>query len=308
MTRSIPAPAPVVTCTDVHKRWGSVHALDGISLQIPPGVTGLLGANGAGKTTLIGMILGLHPPDSGRIEVLGRDPSTFGPDVRARLGYAPENDVLPPETQAQELVRHVGELHGLPRRAAITRATEVLTLLGLGEERLRPIGTMSLGQKQRTKIAQSIVHDPDLVLLDEPTNGLDPIQRDDMLTTIRRIGTELGLHVILSSHLIGEVERVCDNVVVLDEGRLTASGEVSGMVTDSGGHYDLEVVGDVPALVAALRDVGIDAVAGPRIGTIVLKAESDEDLDKVRDAIAAAGVGLRALVRQHRSLEEQFFS
>ncbi len=298
----------VVSAIEVHKHWGEVHALDGVTVDVVGGITGLLGANGAGKTTLIGMILGLHPPDSGRIEVLGRDPATFGPDVRARLGYAPENDILPPETQAQELVRHVGELHGLPRRAAVTRAADVLTLLGLGEERLRPVGTMSLGQKQRTKIAQAIVHDPDLVLLDEPTNGLDPLQRDDMLATIRRIGTELGLHVILSSHLIHEVEQVCDQVVVLDEGRLTASGDVAGLVAASGGDYELEVVGELASLLGELARVGVDAERGPGVGTIRLTVADEDGLDLVRDAVATTGLGLRRLVRRRRSLEEQFFS
>ncbi len=304
----VAAMTTIVRATGVHKRWGTVHALDGVTLEINSGITGLLGANGAGKTTLIGMILGLHPPDEGTLEVLGRNPATFGPQVRGRLGYAPENDVFPPEAQAQDIVRHVGELHGLPRRVAMTRATEVLTLLGLGEERLRAIGTMSLGQKQRTKIAQAIVHDPDLVLLDEPTNGLDPLQRDDMLETIRRVGTELGLHVILSSHLIGEVERVCDEVVVLDAGRLAASGDVATMIADASGHYDVEVAGDVTALVASLVAEGLEAVAGARRGTFVVQASTPADLDTVRDAIVASGAGLRRLTRQRRSLEEQFFS
>lgn len=298
----------IVRAADVHKHWGTVHALDGISVDIGGGITGLLGANGAGKTTLIGMILGLHAPDSGVLEVFGRNPATAGPEVRAGLGYAPEHDVLPPEAQAQDLVRHIGELHGLPRRDAITRATEVLTLLGLGEERLRPVGTMSLGQKQRTKIAQAIVHDPDLVLLDEPTNGLDPIQRDQMLATIRRLGSELGLHVILSSHLISEVERVCDDVVVLDAGRLAAAGDVASLVADARGGYDLEIVGDTRQLVAALAAAGIDAAPGPRLTTLVVQAADPADLDVVRDVLADTGIGLRRLSRQRRSLEEQFFS
>src|SRR5689334_7825080 len=148
------------------------------------------------------MLLGLHPPDAGRITVLGHDAATAGPAVRARLGYSPEHHLLPPDVKAVDLVRHVAELHGIPSRAARARASDALWLVGLGEERGRAVGTMSTGQRQRVKLALAIAHDPEVVLLDEPTNGLDPVQREQMLTLIRRVGHDLGLNVILSSHLL----------------------------------------------------------------------------------------------------------
>ena len=147
--------------------------------------------------------------------------------MRARIGYSPEHHRLPPDTRAHDLVRHVAEVHGLPRRDATSRASDALWQVGLGEERFRPIGTMSTGQRQRVKLAQAIAHDPALVLLDEPTDGLDPVQRDDMLALIRRVGTEFGIHVLLSSHLLEEVERICDAAVILRDGRVVAAGPLA---------------------------------------------------------------------------------
>src|SRR3974390_2063966 len=186
---------PVVTAVDVTKRWSSTVALAGATFEIGDGVTGLLGANGAGKTTLLGLILGLHRPNGGTITVLGRDPWTAGPEVRARLGYVPEHDALPPDVGAHAVVRHLAELHGLPRRQATSRASDALWGVGLGEERFRPVGTMSTGQRQRVKLAQAIAHDPELLLLDEPTNGLDPSQREEMLRLIEHVGVDLGMNV-----------------------------------------------------------------------------------------------------------------
>ena len=288
------------------KRWGQVVALSDVTATIGTGVTGLLGANGAGKTTLIGMILGLHPPDAGTLTVLGADPTTAGPEVRARLGYAPEHDALPPEARAQDLVRHVAELHGLPRQVAVTRASETLDLVGLGEERLREIGTMSQGQRQRVKIAQAIAHDPTLVLLDEPTNGLDPIQRDDMLVTIRRIGHDLGIHVVVSSHLIHEVERICDAVVVLDAGRLRTQGEVAAMIAP-GDRFVLEVDGDVEAVAQALGEAELEVGSIGR-GRLVVTVPHEDALDGVRDALVATGTGIRRLQRHTATLEEHLFA
>ncbi len=220
---------PIVVGAGVVKRWGTTRALDGATFTIGRGITGLLGANGAGKTTILGMMLGLHRPTEGTLRVFGLDPVTAGSDVRERVGYSPEHHTLPPDTTAQDLVRHIAEIHGLPSREATGRASDALWQVGLGEERFRPVGTMSTGQRQRVKLAQAIAHDPHLVLLDEPTDGLDPVQRDDMLALIRRVGTEFGIDVVMSSHLLEEVERVCDDAVILAAGRVVASGAISDL-------------------------------------------------------------------------------
>ena len=169
------------------------------------------------------MMLGLHAPDEGTLTVLGLDPTHVGPEVRSRLGYSPEHHEVPPDVRAVDFVRHLGEVHGLPHREATNRASDVLWLVGLGEERFRPLGTMSTGQRQRVKLAQALVHDPALLLLDEPTDGLDPVQRDDMLPIIRRIDTTFGIDVVLSSHLLEEVERICDAAVILRDGRVVTA-------------------------------------------------------------------------------------
>lgn len=295
----------VVEATGVVKRWGSTTALAGADLFIDRGVTGLLGANGAGKTTFLGLLLGLHRADAGAIEVLGLDPATAGPDVRARVGYSPEHHTLPPDVRAHDLVRHIAEVHGLPYRDATSRASDALWQVGLGEERFRPVGTMSTGQKQRVKLAQAIVHDPALVLLDEPTDGLDPVQRDDMLRLIRRIGTEFGMDVLLSSHLLEEVERVCDAAVILAEGVVVASGTLAELRGETEG-VEVELDGDSAAVVAALEAAGADVTADGR-RLLVVSAGGDDVYDLVRDAVAAApDVGLRRLQRRTISLEDVF--
>ena len=187
----------VISAVSVTKSWGDNHVFSELTAEIPVGITGLLGSNGAGKTTLFGMLLGLHDRNSGDLSVLGEDPAKAGPELRQRIGYSPEHHDLPIDLAAQDLVRHVAEIHGLPKREATTRASDALWLVGLGEERARPIGTMSTGQRQRVKLAQAIAHGPSLVILDEPTDGLDPVQRDDMLQLIRDIGTVSYTHLTL---------------------------------------------------------------------------------------------------------------
>jgi ABC-2 type transport system ATP-binding protein len=287
------------------KRWDTTTALAGATFEVHPGITGLLGANGAGKTTLLGVLLGLHQPDAGSIEVLGLDPAELGPEVRARVGYSPEHHSLPEDTRAFDLVVHLAEVHGLPHRAATTRASDALYQVGLGEERFRPIGTMSTGQRQRVKLAAAIAPDPALVLLDEPTDGLDPVQRDDMLALIRRIGTDFGINVILSSHLLEEVERVCDAAIILAAGRVVASDTLLGL---RGGDEALVIELDGPAdtVAAALRAAGADVVADGRRLTVA--GLGDEMYDIVRDTLAGSGVGLRRLQRRRVSLEDVFLS
>lgn len=299
----------IVRAEGVAKRWGSTTALVGASFEIGAGITGLLGANGAGKTTLLGLMLGMHRPDGGTIEVLGRDPWTLGPEVRARVGYAPEHDALPEDVRAHDVVRHFAEVHGLPRREAQTRASDALWEVGLGEERFRAVGTMSTGQRQRVKLALAIAHDPEIVLLDEPTNGLDPVQRDQMLTLIRRIGHDLGLNVILSSHLLEEVERVSDAVVIIDQGRTVRSGRLDDLRGLDRAELTIELAEPAEAsrqLVSALEERGVAAAVDDR--RIVVALEGDVVYDLVRDTIAELGVGVRRLERRTASLEDVFLA
>jgi ABC-2 type transport system ATP-binding protein len=194
--------APTIRVQELTKRFGSVVALDAVSIEIDAMATGLLGANGAGKSTLIRALLGLLEADGGRIEVLGVDAARGANEIRQLVGYMPEHDCLPTEMTARDFVVHLAELRGVPRRAAAVRASEVLFQVGLEEERSRPMGTFSLGMKQRTKLAQSLVHSPKLVLLDEPTSGLDPAGRNDMLSLIRRLSSELEIRGLMSSHVL----------------------------------------------------------------------------------------------------------
>jgi ABC-2 type transport system ATP-binding protein len=301
--------AAVITATSLAKSFGSTTVLTDVTLQIPEGITGLLGSNGAGKTTFLSMVLGFEPRDAGDLTVLGSDPSTAGADIRARIGYSPEHHHLPEDVQAADLVRHLAQLHGLPQQASTERASDALWLVGLGEERFRPIGTMSTGQRQRVKLAAAIAHDPSLVLLDEPTDGLDPVQRDDMLELIRRIGTEYGISVVLSSHLLEEVERICDNVVIIAGGTVRRSGNIGDMRGARTG-VTVELEGGHDEIADVLRAHGLEVVvSGSRLQ---LAAPEDTEADHfwihdlVRDAVASSGVGLRRLTDQTVSLEDVF--
>jgi len=284
--------AAIATADHVQRTFGNVLALSDVTFQLQKGVTGLLGANGAGKTTLISLLLGVLRPDAGRLEVLGMDPLKAGYKLRQRIGYAPEDDRFPPDVKASELVRHFAEMRGIPHRAAVVRASEVLFEVGLGEERFRPIGTMSTGQRQRVKLAQALVHDPELVLLDEPTNGLDPIQRDDMLALVRRIGTDLGFTVLISSHLLGEVEQVSDYIVMLEGGKVARSGSVKSLL---GGETPLavEVVAGAERLAGLLSSRGFAATARDDLRlTVPASAEG------VQDAVVAGVVDLDLEMRR----------
>src|SRR5436309_12013274 len=220
----------LVATESLTKRYpNGVTALSELTVDVEPGIVGLVGANGAGKSTLIKILLGLLPPTSGGVRVLGLDPAVDGEQVRERVGYMPEHDCLPPDLVAAEFVTHMARVSGLPRTAARERASEALRHVGLYEERYRQIGGYSTGMKQRVKLAQALVPDPDLLLLDEPTNGLDPAGRDAMLALIHRIGTEFNISVLVCSHLLGEVERICDTLVAIDAGRLLRADKVSAV-------------------------------------------------------------------------------
>jgi len=298
-------PPSVISAAGVTKSWGTNVVFSDLTAVVPHGVTGLLGSNGSGKTTLLGMLLGLHEPNSGELTVLGEDPAQAGGDLRQRIGYSPEHHNLPPDIAAHDLVRHVAMIHGLPKREATTRSSDALWLVGLGEERARPVGTMSTGQRQRVKLALAIAHDPALILLDEPTDGLDPVQRDGMLELIRRIGTEFGIDILLSSHLLEEVERIADNVVILNNGTVTASGRIDELRTGQGGM--IAVIDDgVDAVIASMERRGLVVRAERERLRIGGDQPVEELADAVRDAIAENDATLRRLMPVQQTLEDLF--
>ena len=307
-----PASGTVIEARGVTKRYGATTVLDGLDFSVGPGITALLGANGAGKTTFIRLALGLLQADEGTLTVAGIDPRRDGPRARERIGYAPEHHDLPLDLSAVDFVRHLAEMHGIPAREATNRASDLLWLVGLGEERLRPIGTFSTGQRQRVKLAAAVAHDPLLVLLDEPTDGLDPNQRDAMLALIRRVGTEFGMTVLLSSHLLEEVERICDQVVILSGGKAAAVGTLDELRGRQGGLVvELDDGPDIIAQVtAALRALGM-AVEPYERALLVSGTSGQADgfvALAVRDALADAGASLRRLQARRTTLEDVFLT
>jgi len=292
----------VISAAGVVKRFGRTVALAGLDADIGAGITGLLGSNGAGKTTFISLVLGLRSRDEGQLTVLGADPATAGIEVRARIGYAPEHHDLPTELSATDFVRHLAEMHLLPRRAAVQRANDALWLVGLGEERFRPVATMSTGQRQRVKLASAIAHDPELVLLDEPTDGLDPMQRTEMLALIRRIGTEFGVHILVSSHHLEEVERICDAVVIVEGGEVVHAGTLADLGGARAGLV-VEVDERPDELAAHLAGRGIQVEVD---GGVLLLDGADDVHDAIRDAVAELGLGLRRLEPRGRTLEDVY--
>jgi ABC-2 type transport system ATP-binding protein len=280
---------------------GRVTALSDLSVSVEPGIIGLVGANGAGKSTLIKILLGLLPPTSGDVLVLDLDPTADAAAVRARVGYMPEHDCLPPDLSAAELVTHLGRMSGLPKTAARERASEALRHVGLYEERYRQVGGYSTGMKQRVKLAQALVHDPDLLLLDEPTNGLDPAGRDDMLALIHRIGSEFGISVVVCSHLLGEVERICDHLVAIDGGRLLRSDHIAAM-TRTTDVLVVEVSEGTDALATRLTELALPVRRDGRELHVLL--EDDATYDRILSAVAELDLPLHRLdQRRHRVAE-----
>lgn len=280
---------------------GGVTALSDLTVDVEAGVIGLVGANGAGKSTFIKIMLGLIAPSSGDVRVFGLDPVTETDKVRARVGYMPENDCLPPDVSAAEFVTHLGRLSGLPRTAARERASEALRHVGLYEERYRQIGGYSTGMKQRVKLAQALVHDPDLLLLDEPTNGLDPAGRDAMLTLVHRIGTEFGISVVVCSHLLGEVERICDSLIAIEGGRLLRADRISVM-TAASDVLAVEVSEGTDELADALTKLELPVTREGRL--LLVPLESESAYDRILQAVADLDLPLHRLdQRRHRVAE-----
>ena len=302
------APTPVITTSDLTMDFGPVVALDSLDLDLGPGVIGLVGANGAGKSTLIKILLGLLTPTRGTATVLGHDVATQGGDIRRIVGYMPEHDCLPADVNATEFTLHLARMSGLPAAAARERTADVLRHVGLDEERYRPMGGYSTGMKQRAKLAQALVHDPRLIFLDEPTNGLDPASRADMLALVRRIGTDFDIPVVVTSHLLGELEKVSDHVVVLDGGTLLRSTATSSFL-DVTGALLVEVLGGTDErdrLGHALAEAGLNC--RPLRACVRLDPPPPGvDVHRVvRDLVADLGLALVRLQPDHGHLEDIF--
>ncbi|MEO5824559.1 MAG: ABC transporter ATP-binding protein [Gemmatimonadales bacterium] len=293
---------PLLAVDHVTKRYGKVVALDDISFDITDGITGILGENGAGKSTIIKILLGLLRPTSGTARVLGVIASD-NVSVRARVGYMPEHDCLPSQVSAAEFLTHMAEVSGLPPDMARTRAADTLRHVGLFEERYRAIGGYSTGMKQRVKLCQALVHDPAFVFLDEPTAGLDPTGREEMLSLIRKTHREFGISVLFSSHLMADVERTCDRIIVLHGGQLAHAGEVANFTKETDTVF-IEVDSNREQLVAALERRGVRVT--PDGGGLTVQGSDQSVYDQVRDALVEAEAPLRRMAPRRRELTELF--
>ena len=260
---------PVVHCQNLSVRYGKNMALKDITAVFPAGAVGLLGPNGAGKSTLLKSLLGFIVPEKGSMKVIDMDVATSPLEIRERIGYMPESDSHIPGMNAVSFVAYCGQLSGLPVTDAMQRAHEVLYYVGLGEARYRNIETYSTGMKQRIKLAQAIVHDPDLLFLDEPTNGMDPKGRDEMLELIHDLAHNKNVNLILSSHLLPDVEYTCDHVVVMDKGTVATYGPINALKGTTGRVYELRIKGDETQFISVLRSEGFDV------------KDSDEDIMRV---------------------------
>jgi ABC-2 type transport system ATP-binding protein len=296
--------AAVIQTTALSKHYpAGVTALDELTVQVEPGITGLVGANGAGKSTLIKILLGLLPASGGQAAVLGLDCARDGLQIRGLTGYMPEHDCLPPDVTATEFVTHLGRMSGLPATAAKERAAESLRHVGLYEERYRQIGTYSTGMKQRVKLAQALVGDPRLMLLDEPTNGLDPAGRSAMLDLIARVGSEFGISMLVSSHLLGEIEQICDHLVVIDGGRLLRADSMTSF-TQVRQVLLVEVDEGLAELEAELAARGLRPAQEDR--GLLVQIKSAGTYDEVRDTVADLGLPLHRIEQRRRRVEELF--
>ncbi|HSJ10293.1 MAG TPA: ABC transporter ATP-binding protein [Longimicrobiales bacterium] len=292
----------LLSAAHLTKHYRSVQALDDVSFDIHEGITGILGENGAGKSTAIKIFLGLLRPTSGTATVLGENASE-NVAVRARLGYMPEHDCLPSQVSAAEFLTHMAEVSGLPPSTARTRAADTLRHTGLFEERYRAIGGYSTGMKQRVKLGQALVHDPAFIFLDEPTAGLDPVGREEMLDLVRKTHREFGISILLSSHLMADVERTCDRIIVLRGGRVVHAGAVDHFTKETETVF-IEVDTNRDRLVSALEQRGVRVT---RDGSGLTIEGADESVyDLVRDALVDAEAPLRRLGPQRHALSELF--
>lgn len=297
---------PVVRLDGVTVIYGKNQALKNVTASFARGAVGLLGPNGAGKSTLLKSLLGFVKPNEGQMRVLDMDVAREPLAIRARIGYMPESDAHIPGMNAVTFVAYCGQLAGLPAVDAIQRAHEVLYYVGLGEARYRNVETYSTGMKQRIKLAQALVHDPDLLFLDEPTNGMDPKGRDEMLELVRDLGHNKGVSLILSSHLLPDVEYTCEDVVVMDKGRVAAQGPIADLKGPAGRVYELRIKGDLRGFLDAIAALGMESHSTDEDIMRVFVPTALGDQHAIFRAAAAHGVQVRHLRPSIPTLEDVF--
>ncbi len=296
---------PVIELKELTAGYAGTKALDGVSCEIPEGAVGLLGPNGAGKSTLLKTLLGFHRPMSGKVRVLGLEAPRQALEIRQRIGYMPEHEVVSPKISAVSFLTYCGRLFGMSRVDAMERTHEVLNYVGLGENRYRKMETYSTGMLQRVKLGQALVHDPRLLLLDEPTNGLDPDGRLEMLELVREISARPGVSVLLSSHLLPDVQHVCGHVLMMERGHIVRQGDMSTLTERRPGEFEVEVSGRREEFLALLRERGFEAApaAGGPIRVICPEAGRARGLfEAARDC----GTHLSHFVPVRSRLEEAF--
>lgn len=297
----------LVELAHISRRYGPVRALNDVSLELEPGTIGLVGNNGAGKSTLLKVLLGLLKPDSGQGTILGVDLADAGRRLRGSIGYMPEAAATVPLLKGVEFVALSGDLFGMPHRDAQRRAHEVLNYVGLGELRYRRLEEYSTGNVQRLKLAAALVHDPQLLLLDEPTNGLDPAGRLTMLELLRDLIAQTGKSIILCTHLLGDVERLCRQVVVLDRGTVVRSGSIDSLRSASSNRFELGWEGSDEALAARLQAAGMEFQRPGEARRLLVTAPPAMPTTRFFELAAQAGVVLTHLKRDEEDLERLFF-
>jgi ABC-2 type transport system ATP-binding protein len=294
-----------VTLQDFTIKYADLVAVDQFTVKFPPGSTGLLGPNGAGKSSLIKGLLGLVDVHSGSASLLGRDVQLERKAIRQIIGYMPEDDCLIPGLTGIGMVQYAGELCGMSREDAMQRAHEVLFLVGLGEARYRKVETYSAGMKQRIKLAQALVHDPRLLFLDEPTSGMDPQGRQEMLDLIENISKTGKMSIILASHILVDVERTCEWVVIMHRGKVLEQGSVEELRKSYSGVYTVRVDGDTERFVKVLEKKGC-SVSTMELQLLDVTLPKGKETDVVLKAADEAGVQLRKLVTSVQTLEDVF--
>ena len=294
------------SCENLLKRYGAIDALRSVSLSVEAGLVGLLGPNGAGKSTLISVLLGQAPATSGRASVCGLDVARQQLQIRRRVGFMPENDCLIPGLTGAGYVCYVGKLAGMSHRAAMQRTHEVLDYVEMGEERYRPAEQYSAGMKQRLKLAQALVHDPDVLFLDEPTNGMDPQGRQSMLSLITDLG-RAGISVLLSSHLLPDVERVCQRVVIMGGGEILSSGDIEEMRQTKPTRYTVDFVGDGEAFCRRLSEQAV-AIRSKADGSIAVELPDIGEEGAILRSARETNTKIRGLHPERSTLEETFMT